>query len=120
MINERGRVWLAALMLLVAGFVTVSPARAALGEPLQTAPTSWWWYVGVTPAEVSSYLSSNSARLVSLRVQSTSPLLLDVAMVKNTGTYAKAWWWYYGVTAQDSRTIPRRTMRASSISSPTW
>jgi CubicO group peptidase (beta-lactamase class C family) len=37
---------------------------------------------------------------VSLRVQSLNPLLLDVAMVKNTGTFAKTWWWYYGQTAE--------------------
>jgi CubicO group peptidase (beta-lactamase class C family) len=87
------------LIILACGMV--SPARAALGEPLQTAPTSWWWYVGQTPAQVSAVISSKNARLVSLRVQSASPLLFDVALVKNTGTYAKAWWWYYGVTQQE-------------------
>jgi hypothetical protein len=38
---------------------------------------------------------------VSFRVQSSSPLLLDVAIVQNTGTYNKAWWWYYGLTQQE-------------------
>jgi len=101
----KARVLLGALMLLVAGCGVVSPARAALGEPVQTAPTSWWWYVGQTPAQVSSLISTNGARLVSLRVQSATPLLLDVAMVKNTGTYAKTWWWYYGETAQQLQNL---------------
>lgn len=92
---------LAALMLMVAGSGMVSSAWAALGEPLQTAPTAWWWYVGQTPAQVSALISSNNARLVSLRVESADPLLFDVALVQNTGPYAKAWWWYYGLTAQE-------------------
>ena len=101
MIKRRGRVLLAALMLMVAGSGMVSPARAALGEPLQTAPTAWWWYVGQTPAQVSALINSHNARLVSLRVQSANPLLFDVAVVQNTGTYAKTWWWYYGVAEQE-------------------
>jgi CubicO group peptidase (beta-lactamase class C family) len=101
MIKGRGFILLAALVFMMVGFGMVSPARASLGEPVQTAPTGWWWYVGQTPAQVSSLISSKNARLVSLRVQSASPLLLDVAMVQNTGTYNKAWWWYYGVTAQE-------------------
>jgi len=101
MIKERGFILFAALVLMIVGFGMVSPARASLGEPLQEAPASWWWYVGQTPAQVSTLISSKGARLVSLRVQSSSPLLFDVAAVKNAGTYNKAWWWYYGVTAQE-------------------
>jgi N-acyl-D-amino-acid deacylase len=78
-----------------------APARAALGEPVQAANIGWWWYYGQTPDQVTSLLQSHNARLVSLRVQSTSPLRLDVAMVENTGTFAKTWWWYYGLTEQD-------------------
>src|SRR5271166_5641262 len=79
---------------------SLSSARAALGEPIQAASVGWWWYYGQSPGQVSSLLSENNARLVSLRVQSLNPLLLDVAMVKNTGTFAKTWWWYYGQTAE--------------------
>ena len=91
MIKDRGFILLAALALMIVGMV--SPARASLGEPLQTAPAGWWWYVGQTPTQVSSLISSKNARLVSLRVESASPLLFDVALVHNTGTYNKAWWW---------------------------
>lgn len=101
MMKRRGFSSFAALVLMVVGVAMVSPAHASLGEPLQTAPTGWWWYTGQTPAQVSTLISTNNARLVSLRVQSASPLLLDVALVQNTGTYNKDWWWYYGLTAQE-------------------
>jgi hypothetical protein len=90
MIKTHRFISLAALALMIVSFGMVSPARASLGEPLQTAPTGWWWYVGQTPAQVSTLISSKNARLVSLRVQSASPLLFDVALVQNTGTYNKA------------------------------
>ncbi len=77
-----------------------SVAEPALGEPEQAANTNFWWYYGQTGAQVSSLLSTNNARLVSLRVESSSPLLFDVAMVQNTATYAKTWWWYPQLTAQ--------------------
>jgi CubicO group peptidase (beta-lactamase class C family) len=99
MIKERGFILVAPLVLMIVGFGLVSPALASLGEPLQEAPTNWSWYVGQTPAQVATLIGSNN-RLVSLRVQSPSPLLFDVATVQNTGTYNKAWWWYYGLTQQ--------------------
>lgn len=100
MIKERGLILFAPLVLIIVGFGIVAPARASLGEPLQTAPTNWGWYLGQTPAQVSTLISSQNARLVSLRVQSASPLLFDVAYVQNSGTYSKDWWWYYGLTQQ--------------------
>ena len=90
-----------ALALLVTLGIASRDARAALGEPVQTANTNWWWYYGQTPDKVSSLIAANNARFVSLRVESTSPLLFDVALVQNTGTYEKTWWWYYGLTAQE-------------------
>ncbi|HZW95934.1 MAG TPA: hypothetical protein VFF64_23515 [Candidatus Eremiobacteraceae bacterium] len=101
MIKDRRFISLAVLALMIVSFGVVSPARASLGEPVQEAPTSWWWYVGQTPAQVETLISSKNARLVSLRVQSASPLPFDVALVQNTGTYNKAWWWYYGMTQQE-------------------
>ena len=72
-----------------------------LGEAVQTGNTNFWWYYGQTPSQVSSLVATHNARLVSLRVESASPLLFDVALVQNSGTYAKTWWWYYGQTAQE-------------------
>jgi hypothetical protein len=62
-------------------------------------PTAWWYYHGQTPAQVSSSLTTNSARIVSLQVEQASPVKFAVTMVPNSGSYAKAWWWYYDVTA---------------------
>jgi len=94
------RVIIGLTAITFAGLAPPTTARAALGEPVQAAAVGWWWYYGQTADEVSSLLKTNNARLVSLRVQSSSPLLFDVAMVKNTGTFAKTWWWYYGLTAE--------------------
>ncbi len=95
------RILIAAFALTIGVSQMSCTALAALSEPVQAASIGWWWYFGKTPDEVSSLLSANNARLVSLRVHSPSPLLLDVAMVQNTGTFAKVWWWYYGLTAQE-------------------
>jgi outer membrane protein assembly factor BamB len=35
---------------------------------------------------------------MSIQVEKTNPLTFTVAMVENTGAYAKTWWWYYGQT----------------------
>jgi hypothetical protein len=74
-------------------------SQPALAESLDTTPTGWWWYYGITPAQLSSIVSSTGGRIVSLQVEQTSPLLFTVALVSNTGSYAKSWWYYYGVTA---------------------
>ena len=60
--------------------------QPALAETLNTAPTGWWWYYGVTPAQLSSLVSSTGGRIVSLQVEQASPLLFTVAMVSNTGS----------------------------------
>jgi hypothetical protein len=87
----------AVLALLVT--VAARPSSAALGEALNTTPTAWWWYEGVTPTQLSSLLTQNNARLVSLQVEQASPLLFTAAMVSNTGSYAKGWYWFYGLTS---------------------
>ncbi|HKP57235.1 MAG TPA: serine hydrolase [Polyangiales bacterium] len=76
------------------------PEVAGTSQALEAGPpTAWWWYYGQTAQQVSDALSANQGRLVSLQVESSSPLRFTVAMVKNTGSYAKSWWWYYGQTA---------------------
>jgi hypothetical protein len=105
---RRGRLLgaLTALAVMVAACGDLAPPdrlgdqqQAALAETLDTAPTGWWWYAGITPAQLSSMVSSNHARIVSLQVEQASPLLFTVAMVSNTGSYARSWWYYAGVTA---------------------
>lgn len=94
-------------------------AQAAMNQPeaLDTTaltddhsinvPTSWWTYTNVTAAQVSSYLTANSARLTDLEVYSVSggTPRFTVRMVPNSGVYAvPGWWWYYGLTAADVTT----------------
>jgi hypothetical protein len=68
-------------------------------DRLQTAPTSWWTYTGVSAATLSSLLSAHNARLTSLQVDNTAGPTFTAVMVSNTGSYASGWWWYYGVTS---------------------
>jgi beta-lactamase class A len=71
-------------------------------------PTSWWFYTGVSAAQVANYLSANAARLTDIEVQSVSSGVptFTVRMVKNSGSYAATggWWWYYGLTAAQLNT----------------
>lgn len=66
-------------------------------------PTGWWFYTGISAAQVTSYLNTNGARLTDIEVQSVSSGVptFTVRMVKNSGNYAATggWWWYYGLTA---------------------
>ncbi|MGP0020132.1 MAG: hypothetical protein ACLPHP_16290 [Candidatus Sulfotelmatobacter sp.] len=83
--------------LLFLIFLAVSTVAVASDLPA-SPPNGWWWYYGQSPDQITSLLSTNNARLIDIEVQQTSPLLFTVAMVQNTGAYAKEWWWYYGQT----------------------
>jgi len=90
------------LILCIASLLFSPIVGTALASDLpSTPPNGWWWYYGQTPSQVSALLSTNNARLVSIQVEQISPLLFTVAMVGNTGAYAKKWWWYYGQTPAD-------------------
>jgi hypothetical protein len=88
---------------LIAGFLLLFfTVNALAGDLPDTPPNGWWWYYGQTPAQVTSLLNANNARLITIQVEQTSPRpLLTVAMVQNTGPYEKTWWWYYGQTETD-------------------
>lgn len=70
----------------------------AMGENLNTTPTWWGWYYGQTASQVDSLLKANNARLVSLQVESASPLRFTVAMVQNTGSHYKRSWFVPDMT----------------------
>jgi hypothetical protein len=66
---------------------------AAVGIPnTGTNAQGWWWYFGVTEAQVNSFLSTNGARLIDIEVESAGTLgsptpTFNVIMVSsNTGT----------------------------------
>lgn len=77
--------------------------------------SGWWWYYEVTAPQVSSYLSTNRARLISLSRNPDGTF--DVVMVSNTGTADRAWWWYYGESpAQISSELSTNKARLVSFS----
>ena len=88
---------------LAVGTIPASgPATAAVGpgEDRQiSSPAAWWTYTGVDATFVADRLAANGARLTDIKVESASPLLFTVTMVKNDGAYGSAWYWYYGQTA---------------------
>jgi hypothetical protein len=75
---------------------TVAPVQqAALPEAQNNDPLVWTWYYGQTPQQVQDLLGVDN-RLVSIQVQRASPLVLNVAMVRNTGSSRTTWWWVPG------------------------
>jgi hypothetical protein len=66
----------------------------------------WWWYTGLTSAQVSTNLSTNSARLIDLEPyeDGNGNLRYACIMVDNTGANNKAWWWYYNTTTTNLNT----------------
>ncbi len=77
-------------------------ASSATTDLSINTPTGWWFYTGISAAQVGAYLSANSARLTDIEVQSVSSGVptFTVRMVRNAGAYAApgGWWWYYGLT----------------------
>jgi hypothetical protein len=79
------------------------------------AVSGWWWYYEITASKVSSALSTNNARLIS--VDRNPDGTFDVIMVSNTGAAARSWWWYYGQTpSQISTALTSHNGRLVSIS----
>lgn len=77
------------------------------------AASGWWWYYGLTPAQVSTYLNANSARIIDLEPYDVGGGVIRyaVVMVSNTGAAARSWWWYYGQTsAQLAALLPGRRL----------
>lgn len=62
------------------------------------AVSSWWWYYGLTFAEIGPLLDANQARLIDIERYANG--LFAVVMVGNTGADAKNWWWYTSRTVQ--------------------
>ncbi len=73
----------------------------ATDDDANDAQTAWVWYHDQTPSQITA-LIQQGYRVTNIEVDSASPALFTVAMVKNSGSYAKTFWWYYG---QDSATI---------------
>ncbi|MBI5877689.1 MAG: serine hydrolase [Chloroflexi bacterium] len=59
--------------------------------------SGWWWYVGQSVGNLSSFINSNNARLIDL---DRNPDGSYNAIMTSCGTDCPLWWWYVGSTAQ--------------------
>lgn len=57
----------------------------------------WWWYLNVTPAQISTALNTNNAQIYDLEPRSNGNW--DCVMEQNPGS--PGWYWWYGLTASD-------------------
>jgi hypothetical protein len=75
--------------------------------------TGWWWYYDVTGAQLSSLLSTNSARLIDLEPvdNGTGATRFAAVMVSNTGVNAKGWNWLYDATTTDVANLAAQNKR---------
>jgi hypothetical protein len=73
---------------------------AALVRNTGSYAKAWWWSVGVTGAQLSSFLGANNARIVDLEpYDDNGTTRFTAVMISNTGADSKAWWWLYDATA---------------------
>jgi len=91
-------------------------ATASTSDTSVRASTAWWWYYGVTAAQISGELATNHARLTQLKVEDPVAGTFSVVMVANSGPYASGSWWYYGLTAaQVATSVSTNNARLVSI-----
>ena len=63
-------------------------------------PTGWWIYSGQSTSDILSFVTTNSARVVDLTIDSLgTPHRFTATYVPNTGAYGKTWWFYDDVDA---------------------
>ena len=65
------------------------------------AVPGWWWYYGLTYAQVSSYVNANNGRLIEIEPYDAGGGVIRyaVVMVSNTGSAARAWTYLMGVSS---------------------
>lgn len=83
------------------------------------AVSGWWWYYGVTVADITNYLNANQARLIDLRrYDDAGQTKFACVMVNNTGAEARGWWWLVGASPTDiTNLINANTARLIGLSS---
>lgn len=57
---------------------------------------TWWWYVNATPADISTHIAANDARLIDLDIDPTTGNLNAIMTSCSAG--CPAWWWYTGLS----------------------
>ena len=80
-------------------YSTSSGTRYAVAMVANTGANqkAWWWYTNISASNLSSQLSSKSARLVHLSQYPGTSNFVAV-LVSNTGTNNIGWWWYHHVS----------------------
>lgn len=70
------------------------------------AVPGWWWYYGLTAAQVSSYLTANNGRLIEVEPYDAGGgvIRFAVVMVSNTAGAARAWSYLMGVSSSQIST----------------
>lgn len=65
------------------------------------AVPGWWWYYGLTYAQVTSYVNANNGRLIEIEPYDIGGGVIRyaVVMVSNTGAAARAWTYLMGVSS---------------------
>jgi hypothetical protein len=68
-----------------------------------TYAKSWWWYYDVDGTTLSNALTTNNARLISLKAYDIGggQIRFAAVMISNTGADGKTWWWYYNQTVTE-------------------
>jgi hypothetical protein len=59
----------------------------------------WWWYVGASPSDISTHLSTNNARLIDIDYDEASASYNVIMVGCSNGCHL--WWWYYGLPVSD-------------------
>ncbi len=63
---------------------------------------TWWWYYGLTGAQLEERLSQNKGRIIDLEVYTVNnQRRYAVAMVRNTGSDSKSWWYYSSISGAE-------------------
>lgn len=63
----------------------------------------FWWYYGIDAATLSSLLTTNNARPITLKAYDVGGgnIRFVVIMISNTGADQKGYWYYYGLTPSE-------------------
>jgi hypothetical protein len=96
--KNRSHLVLGAALLCLSVFIVAggSPAQAE-DDNENSTPTAWWIYAGQTLDEIKNTVTSQNARIIDIKLDSSSLDIFTVTYVQNTGSYAKKWWWYVGI-----------------------
>jgi Beta-lactamase len=87
-------------LLCLSFLVLASASFAQVDDNENSTPTAWWIYTGQTFNDIGNTIKNLNARVIDIKVDSSSSNPYTVTYVQNTGSYARQWWWYVGIDAQ--------------------